>query len=334
MAAISESKLKEDAQKKKPRDFYLLAGEDPFKLDYYTDALYRAVFPEGGGLREIIYADELKAAELLDQVRTPSLWDPMKFILVRQAERLVAKQWETLLPLLQEPIERCVVVFQSAKADARLKFFQSLSKAGDRAVLVKLEDAVGGEWNLWLQSFLKEAGKDMDQDARDVLAEWTAGSLSDLKHMVERAALFAGGAPSITREHVQAVGFRIAPEDVFRFTGSLLAGDRSGSLLLLENLLRQGEEPLALVGLLSRQYRWLLSILTLRAEGKADTAIAAAAGIFPAAGKVLFPAARRLGSKGVIRGLSALAETDHGLKSSRLPKDQLLTGLVMRLTES
>jgi hypothetical protein len=55
--------------------------------------------------------------------------------------------------------------------------------------------------------------------------------------------------------------------------------------------------------------------------------------LFPAAAKVLLPASRRLGGKGVIRGLQALAETDHGLKSSRMPKEQLLSGLVMRLTE-
>ena len=64
--------------------------------------------------------------------------------------------------------------------------------------------------------------------------------------MVERAALYAGAEATIRRDHVVAVGFRVAPEDIFRFTSCLLSGDRSGSLTLMETLLRQGEEPLHL----------------------------------------------------------------------------------------
>jgi DNA polymerase III subunit delta len=332
MAVATEGKIREEIQKKKARDFYVFVGEDPFKPDYYADFLFRAAFPEGGN-REILYGDEINVQDLLEQIRTPSLWDPTKFVLVRRGEKLTAKQWEALIPLLSEPLERCRLVIQCAKADARLKFFQALSKSGEHVALVKFEPGIGSDWNIWLQSFLRAAGKEMEDSARELLTEWTAGSLSELKHSIERAALFAGGETTIRREHIRAVAFRVAPEDVFRFTAGLLSGDRSGSLSLLETLLRQGEEPLALIGLLSRQYRWLLGILAHRAEGKADTAIASAAGIFPAAGRILFPASRRLGSKGVIRGLSALAEADHGLKSSRLPKDLLMAGLVMRLTE-
>jgi DNA polymerase-3 subunit delta len=331
MANVAESKMKEELQKKKLRDLYVLVSDDPYKLDFYAEAIFRAAFPDGGS-KEILYADELDAPALLDGVRTPSLWDPQKWILLRHGERLTAKAWETLLPLLQEPFERSVLVIQCAKADGRVKFFQALAKAEERCALVKLEPAIGGEWNLWLQSFLREAGKGMNDPARDLLREWTMGSLSELKHSVDRAALFAGDEPEIRREHVAAVGFRITTEDVFRLTGAILAGDRAMSLGLLETMMKQGEEPLALLGLMARQYRWLLSILAMRAEGKGDQSIAQACGIFPAAGKVLFPAARRLGGKGVIKGLSALAQADHTLKSSRQPKEHVLTQLLLDLT--
>lgn len=332
MAQASESKIREELQKKKVRDFYLLAGEDPFKLDHYAEEIFRAGFGEGGA-REIIYGDELDPASFLDQIRTPSLWDPRKWILVRHGERLSAKTWEALLPLLQEPIEKVVVVVQSSKADGRLKFFQALGKAPDRCALVKLEPAEGGEWNLWLQSFLRESGKDMDDPARQLLLQWTGSSLSELKHCVERAGLFAGGDPIIREPHVRAVAIRITQEDVFRLTGAVFSGDRAQTLRLLEALLSQGEEPLALIGLLARQYRWLLGILVHRAEGQSDTAIASSVGIYPAAGKVLFPASRRLGGKGVIKGLARLAEADHALKSSRMPKEHVMTRLMLSLTE-
>jgi DNA polymerase III subunit delta len=333
MANLTESKLREELQKGKLRSFYMVVSEDAFKLDYYAEQALRVLFPDGQPvLREEVYGDEIDPPSLLDSARTLSLWDPHKFILVRQAERISAKSWETLLPLLDGPLERCTLFFQAAKADGRMKFFQTLNKTGEDFVQVKLEPSVGGEWNKWLQAFLRETGKELAEEARPLLQEWTGSSLTELKHLIDRAALFAGGSPEISREHVSAVGYRATPEDVFRLSGGILAGDRSAALMMMESLVKQGEEPIALIGLIARQYRWLLGILALRAEGKADQNIAAECGIYPGAAKVLFPASRRLGGKGVVRGLAALADADHMLKSSRLPREHVLTKLVLTLT--
>jgi len=333
LANLSESKFREELQKKKLRALYVVVGEDSFKLDYYAEQALRVLFPDGQPVvREVVYGDELSPAAFLDSARTLSLWDPHKFVLVRQAERISAKNWEALMSFLANPPERCTLFFQASKADGRMKFFQSLAKAGDECVQVKLEPSVAGEWNKWLQAFLKDTGKDLAEEARPLLQEWTGGSLTELKNLVDRAALFAGGAPEIRREHVSAVGYRAAPEDIFRLSGGILAGDRSAALALMEALLRQGEEPIALVGLIARQYRWLLSILAMRAEGKPDSAIASECGIYPGAAKVLFPASRRLGGKGVVRGLVELAGADHSLKSSALPREHVLTKLVLSLT--
>jgi DNA polymerase-3 subunit delta len=330
MATLSESKFREEAQKKKLRALYVIASEDAYKLDFYAELLFKSW--DGGGPKDIRYADEISPELLLEDLQTGSLFSPSKFLLVRHGERMQAKQWEVLLPLLSEPAEKSCLVILCAKVDARFKFFQALAKADQAAALVKLELPDASECQPWLSGFLKENGKDMEPAARDLCLAWASGELSDLKHLVERACLYAGEELVVRREHVQAVGMRLTPEEVFQFTGNLLSGDRAASLARLEALLEQGEEPLALVGLLARQYRWLLDILTLRAEGEGDAAIASKAGIFPGAAKVLFPAARRLGSKGVIRGLSALSQTDYRLKSSRLSKNQLLTELVLELT--
>jgi DNA polymerase-3 subunit delta len=333
MANLSESKLREELQKRKLRSVYFLVGDDAFKLDYYAEQALRVLFPDGQPvLREIVYGDEIDPPALLDSARTLSLWDPHKFILVRQAERISAKSWEALMPLLESPLERCTIFFQASKTDGRMKFFQALGKAGDESVQVKLDPSSGGEWNKWLQAFLKETGKELSEEARPLLLEWTGGSLIELKHLVDRAALFAGGADEIRREHVSAVGYRASPEDVFRLSGGILSGDRAAALVMMETLMKQGEEPIALIGLLARQYRWLLGILALRAEGKADQSIASECGIYPGAAKLLFPASRRLGGKGVVKSLVALAEADHMLKSSRLPREHVLTKLVLTLT--
>jgi DNA polymerase III subunit delta len=332
MAALTENRLKEEIKLKDFRSLYVLVGEDPFKPEHYSDGIFRALFPSGQGSKTLLFGDEIQPQALLDDAKNLSLWDPQKFILVKQAERISSKNWEGLLPLLKEPLEKCTVVFQAAKVDARFKFFQSLNKAGSHCGLLKFETADSSDWNFWLGNFLRIQQKEMEDDAKQLLADWTLGHLSELKNLVERVSIYIGEQKKIRKEDVVAVGFRVAPEDVFAFTENLLKGDRSKSLELLEKLLDQGEEPLALIGLMARQFRWLLHILTLRAEGKTDAQIPSVAGIFPSAAKILVPASRRMGGKKVIAGLNCLAEVDFQLKSSRVPNRLWLSDLVIQLT--
>jgi len=309
-------------------------SDDPERTDLFLRTLQQKIFGDQNQKNAIErrYGDELDASALMGSTRSASLWEPNKLILVKQSERITAKQYEALMPLLAEPFERCTLVFLSTKIDSRTKFAQALQKAKDHAVLVKFEELSSGEWNLFIQQYLRDLGKDLDDGARALLQEWTLSSLSELKHTLERAALYAGENKTITKEHITAVGMKITPEDIFRFTGGVLSGDSTAALSMLDTLLDQGEEPIALVALLAKQYRWLLRILALRAEGKNDSFIASECRIFPAAARVLFPASKRLGGKGVIRGLSSLSAADLALKSSKVSKQHILTRLVVDLS--
>lgn len=333
MANLDEKKLREEISKGKIRSIYFLVSEDPERTDFLLRQLQLKIFGDASkNSIERYYGDDLNPASLMDSMRSSSLWEPNKLILVKQAERITAKQYEALMPLLSEDFERSTLVFLSTKIDARTKFAQALQKAKDQAVLVKFEELSAGEWNLFIQQYLRDLGKDLDDNARALLQDWTLSSLSELKHTLERAALYAGEAKTITKEHITAVGMKITPEDIFRFTGGILAGDSTAALSMLDNLLEQGEEPIALVALLARQYRWLLRILALRAEGKTDSSIASECRIFPAAAKVLFPASKRLGGKGVIRGLSVLSAADYSLKISKISSRHILTRLITDLS--
>src|SRR4051794_12175044 len=111
MAILSESRVREELQKKKLRSVYLFVGEDAFKQDHYSQQLASVLFADSANAqKEILYGDELEPEKLLDDARTLSLWDPQKMIIVRHGERVSAKQWEILLPLIQDPPERCTIL--------------------------------------------------------------------------------------------------------------------------------------------------------------------------------------------------------------------------------
>lgn len=330
MALLTEGKLKEELKKLK-RSLYVVASEDTFKLNSFTESLVKSFSKDFGGIKHIYFADETSPEAFLDQSKSGDLFQPKQILLLKMAEKYTAKQWEVLQPLLTDRSDNLVVI-QMSKVDSRLKFFQSLGKADCEAGLVKLERANRSECAHWLGSF--SPGFDWDLKARDLALDWSNENLSQLKLLVEKVCVFAGEGKKITEEHIRAVGLNLGQEDVFQLSTALLLGDRRKSLMALERLLNQGEEPLMIVGLLTRQYRWVLEILALRAEGEGDTGIAQKAGLFPAAAKILFPAAKVLGGKRTLRNIQFMSEIDLKLKSSRLHKKDIMVEMVAGLTQA
>ena len=332
MALLDEKKFRAELSAKSLRGVYFLSCEDPLKLEYAFSDLKKASGTTQAKEIETYYGDELESMQLQEACQTDSLWASQKCIVVREAHRINAKKWDQLQNLCLQKISGTLLIFLAEKFDGRLKFFQSLAKTESDVVLVKLAMPDIPEWNQWLKLFLKELNREVSPDARELLLDWTYGSLHDLRTTLEKACLYAPAQKIISREQLQAVGVKLNPQDVFAFTGALLSGNRDSALFLLNAILAQGEEPIGLLALLSRQYRWLLQILCHRAEGKSDFEIASQCKIFPSAAKVLFPASKRLNGKSISEALQLLAQTDLHLKLSKVPPAMTLAALVEKLT--
>lgn len=328
MAQLDEKKLREELARKKVRSFYYFCGEEQFKAQAALQDLKRTLFPEGPGDfdLQVFSGDEVKAARLLDAANSLGFFasSGRKLFLVKNADALPSKEWEALKPLVENPPEHQVLVFLGKKFDQRLKQFQWISKGGDALALVKFEAVRDSELPHWCGLLARDRGVKLEPEALRLLCEWAGADLYDLQQSLEKAALYAAPAVNITEEHVRAVNVRLRPESVFEFTEAVLHKRRAPALGQLQALLDQGEEPIALLALLVRQYRLVLQILARRAEGMGDESIVSDLRLYPRQAQTLFAASKRLGGKAVIRALDQLAEADRQLKSSREPGGFLL----------
>ena len=335
MAVVDEKKAKEELRKKKFYSLYYCYGEDPFKLSQFQQHLQAALLGDDSNAFNvsIFHGDELNASELLSESESLSLWQTQKrLMIIRGAERIPAKQQELLRKLLDRPNEDNVVIFISQKADARTKWIQAIQKS-DHALLVHFEAPVDWELAQAARQFAKEEGKEIDESAIQQLVEWNQGSLGQLKQSVVQAALFSPGADLISAEAVRAIAVKLRPDSAFELTDAILKQNRALAVERLQFLLDQGEEPLALLGLLVRQYRWLLAILAAKAEGRGENEIISELRLFPKLARELFSAAKRYGSVGVRKSLDVLKSADLALKSSREPAVLVMTRLIIALTE-
>ncbi len=333
MAIVDEKKLQEDFSKKKLRSFYYFYGEELYKIDEAVGHIKKLLLKEVGEnfQWETMFGDEVKAENLCDASDSFSLWQSRKGILVKNAEAIPAKQWERLKRLVENPNETTTLVFCASKADLRTKHIQWISKATDHAILVEFSAPEAWEAQQYLKKFVQAQGRELDPAAQQLLLEWSGHSLFELEQSIEKASLFSLGKKNISEEDIRAVQVRTRPESIFQFADALLSGNRASAMQELSKILEQGEDPIAILGLVARQYRWLLQILALRAEGKNESLIASELRLFPRQAKQLWQAAQKQGAPTVIRGLARIVEADKGLKSTREPAKMILERLSLSL---
>jgi len=335
MAVLDEKKLNESLSKKKLSPFYYFYGPEPMKMDAFVERI-RLLLQEKSGENfswEKFFGDEVNAEQLCDSSDSFSLWQKQKGILVKNAEAIPAKKWENLKKLIDDPNENTTLIFCASKADLRTKHIQWISKATNGAVLVACPEINEWEAGQWIKKFSKDLNKELSPEAVALLLDWSGNSLNELKQSIEKAALYEMGGKIIEADHIRAVHMRTKPESIFNFTDALLARNKKEALLQLTTILDQGEDPIALLGLIVRQYRWMLQILALKAEAKNEASIQTELRLYPRQAKNLFRFLQGQREQTVTQALQALVAADKAMKSSREPPRRVLERLTLQLMQ-
>ena len=120
---------------------------------------------------------------------------------------------------------------------------------------------------------------------------------------------------------------------VWQLTEMLASRKRAAALAFLDNLLREGEQPVMIVGALAWMYRKLIEARDLPAHFSGFQA-ARPLGMRPEAAETAVRQAHRIPKKDLLAGLAALAEADSQLKSSNPDPRAMMEFLIARLGSS
>ncbi len=141
---------------------------------------------------------------------------------------------------------------------------------------------------------------------------------------VEKAAL-AGGPENrrVTVAEIRAVVGEHRLRHVFDLTRALSARDAAAALALLESLLNAGEEPLAVLGMLTREARATWQAADALRAGRAPEEIARSLRRPPAAATALLERARSVSVAGAARQLARCWDVERRLKLGGTPRPEL-----------
>jgi len=334
--AASPERLLEQLAHGKPVAAVVLLGTDHYLREMCRNRVIDACVPEGARDWAIarLSAREAGWDEILQRAETLPMLAPRQVIIVEDVEsveKLGEKSRDEIIGALEKylssPAPFTVLLLEASELDGRQKFRKLL---GEKSLVVEL--TIGGESAAMLAAEMaKGLGVEIDRSAAQLLADIVDGEPARIRIELEKLATYLLGHGPITARDVEALVVAARKNTVWQFTDMLASRRRRDALAFLDNLLREGEQPIGIVGALAWTYRKLIEARDLPAHTGGFQA-ARRLGMRPEAAEAAVRQAHRVPKSELLAGLVALADADSQLKSSNPDPRALMEFLIARLT--
>jgi DNA polymerase-3 subunit delta len=242
---------------------------------------------------------------------------------------------EELEEYLASPAPFTVLVLEAAALDQRMRLAKLLA---EQALVVAAElprdpeQRLRAATKLALQMVSLQKAV-MDADAAEELADLCNGDLAAIRTEIAKLVAYAGPDRRIKQVDVEVLVVAEKKYSVWELADVLAARQPDRALTFLDKLLREGEQPPALVGAMAWMYRKLLEAQELGRHASVGQA-AGRLGMRPQAAEMALRQAQKIPRRQLVRGLRALYEADSRLKSGVKDERAVMEFLVAQLVGS
>ncbi|HEX8871540.1 MAG TPA: DNA polymerase III subunit delta [Candidatus Acidoferrum sp.] len=275
MARITAQEFASRLMDRKLPHAVLLLGDQPFLRDDCRARLIDAFVPEAARTWAIsrFSAERGETQSALDQARTLPMLSPQQLVFLEDAEhieKLGDKSREAIVgdleTYLKDPAPFTALVIEAEKLDMRMMLGKKLA---DLALVVDV--GLGEDQNertaaaaALAKALSREKGIEFEKGAAEDLAESVGGDLMRLKTEVEKLAAYAAERKVVKREDVAALVVSEKTATIWEVADLLSARQPKKALEFIDRLLRDGEEPVAMLGAMAWMYRKLIEASEVR----------------------------------------------------------------------
>lgn len=294
---------------------YLISGDEPLLVQECCDQVRKAARDAGFQDRLTFHADhQLDWNSVADEFSAMSLFAERRRIEIHLPTGKLGDGRAVLERVLQEPPDDIVLLLISARLDAaetRRKWYKELQNKG---VHVPVWPVDADKFLGWLQQRASSRGLSLTRGALAILAERLEGNLLAASQELDRLSLLGNGT-TIDEETVEQ-----AVQDSSRFNGfelvtELLAGRAPHASKMIGILQQEGENPLGLLAVLTRDLNLILELKGTAAQGENPAAFLKKRGVFqPQRARVIEQAARRLNRQQLHGAIELCSRIDRSAK--------------------
>lgn len=217
---------------------------------------------EGASIQQIIDAAETMPMMCERRIVTVRDWAPLLPGKSRNEETEV----ERFQKWLDNPPESCITVFyMRSDPDGRKKAATVLKK---KATVVQFDFLTDSELTKWAGRRLKESKKKISATAVATLAFMAGRDLTRLAGELDKLAAYTEERVEITERDVRAIVSASLEYNVFELLNRLLERNLGEAQKMTNALLQNGQHPVGIIAMLTRQLRQLTHMRLALDSGK------------------------------------------------------------------
>jgi len=342
MAQVAAGELLARLGKGRPVPAILLLGEETYLRDTCRAQLIDRFVPEAARAWAVsrFSADRNEVQAAVDQAQTLPMLSPQQLVFLEDAEAIeslgdkkrdeAVKQLETYL---ENPAPFTILVIEATGLDQRMRLAKLLTEKS-RVVQVglgeKQDDRLPAAVAL-AKVMAKEDGVEFEKGAAEDLAESVSADLQRLKTEIAKLSTYAGDRKLISRHDVATLVISEKTATVWELADMLATRQSKRALEFLDRILREGEQPLQILGALTWSYRKLMEASELRGVNNGYQAARALA-MNPLQAELALQSARKISKPRLLSGLKALQKADDRLKGGVDSPRTILEFLIAELT--
>ena len=304
---------------------YIFTGDQVYLIEQAVSTLKEKTVGASEDINYIVFhGDSVSGKEITDTASTYPMFSEKKLVLVKNADKLKARDLEALDSYIASPSEStCLaLVFSDGKIPklkskkGALSFDFSLDKGDAISSTIALADTLGYE---------------LTRRGAETLVSLVGEDLQDIQNELTKLSLYSSGKKRIDERDIKTLTKKSNFEDVFSLINAISKRNKRQALGVLSELEARGEEPLSVLSRIGWRFRqiWKCKELIDKRVPKAEilSVMRMSSGAF----YYLSEDQKKFSYDDITRIMSALGECDKKLKISYVPKNHTLTKLVLEL---
>jgi DNA polymerase-3 subunit delta len=341
MARFSSQQLLERLKNGKLIPALLLLGEEPYLRDACRKVLVETFILEAARTWGVsrYSAERGETQRALEQAQTLPMLSRQQVVFledVEKIEKLGEKNRDAAVEQLEgylaDPSPFTVLVLEATALDQRMKLAKLLA---EKTLVVEVGLGENPEQRLatavtLAQVLAGEEKVEFERGAAEDLAEFVAADLLRLQTEIAKLATYVGDRKRIRRQDVSALVISEKTTTVWELADLLASRQPRKALEFLGRLLRDGEEPLQMLGALTWMYRKLIEASEVKGIANGWQA-ARALGMRPEQAELALQSARKIGKARLLTGLRALQVADSRLKGGADDPQAVMEFLLVEL---
>ena len=301
---------------------YLILGNDAPKVEEALKRLKARVIEESGSDANISEFDATidAAAEVVAAANTLAFLGGTRLVLVHEVQSWVKAEKEIVAEYLKAPAADACLTVVAAKLPPKDVLQKAFFERGD---VLEYQAPKESQLPQWL---VKEAAGRLGmglglQEAR-LLVQRCGDNQNILLRELEKLDIYAGDS-EVSAEDIRLLGTPTFEASIFDLLDSLAQGEGANAFAAADELLAAGERRDTLFNRILRNFQNMSRVWAMKEAGMRPEAIQTELKMKPYPVRKLSEQAGRLGSEGIGRRLSILAETDARMKGMGTLPDEV-----------